>query len=137
MPIVIDSSVAACWCLPDESSAVADAALHMLSETDLIMPSLFWFELRNVLLIGERRKRIAMLDVQHSLAFVDSLPAIVDNACVEQSLMMLARRHELTAYDAAYLEVAIRTNALLATLDKKLVRAAEAEAVPVLKAENH
>ncbi len=109
----------------------------MLSETDLIMPSLFWFELRNVLLIGERRKRIAMLDVQHSLAFVDSLPAIVDNACVEQSLMMLARRHELTAYDAAYLEVAIRTNALLATLDKKLVRAAEAEAVPVLKAENH
>lgn len=132
MPVVVDTSVAACWCFPDEASTAADDALDTLSDTELLVPRLFWFELRNVLLVGERRNRITFRQIQEGLAEIDGLPAIVDDDCVEELLMTLARRHGLTAYDAAYLELAVRYGAALATLDKHLARAAEAEAVTLI-----
>ncbi|WP_309083879.1 type II toxin-antitoxin system VapC family toxin [Chelativorans sp.] len=134
MPIVVDSWIAARWCLPDESSAIADLTLGLLRDTELLVPRLYWFEICNVLLVGERRKRINLDQVQRGLVQIDSLPTIVDDVCGEELLMMLARKHGLTADDAAYLEVASRRGLPLATLDRKLARAAEAESVPLISA---
>jgi len=58
MRIVVDSSVAGCWCFPDEVSPAADAALSLISADEAVVPAVWWFELRNLLLTGERHGRM-------------------------------------------------------------------------------
>jgi len=58
MPFVLDASIAACWAFPDEQDARADAALAKIRLEDAVVPSLWWFEVRNILVVNERRKRI-------------------------------------------------------------------------------
>ena len=60
MPFVLDASVAACWLLPDERHRVAEAAYELIAEDRAIAPSLWWFELRNMLIMSERRGRKAL-----------------------------------------------------------------------------
>lgn len=57
MPFVLDASIAAAWFFPDEHDAVAIAAALRLVEGTALIPTLFWFEIRNLLLVGERRGR--------------------------------------------------------------------------------
>lgn len=127
---VIDASVAASWCFPDEASPVADAALRRLDEDGALAPSLFWFELRNVLLIGERRRRITKTDTARFLGFVRDLPLEVDSDPDGNLALSLARAHRLSFYDAVYLELAQRK--ALATLDNALIAAARAEKVSLI-----
>jgi predicted nucleic acid-binding protein len=129
---VIDASVVASWCFPDEASPAAEAALRRLDEDGAITPSLFWFELRNVLLIGERRKRIAETDTARFLGFVRDLRLEIDRDPDENAVLGLARKHQLSFYDAVYLELAQRKSAPLATLDGALMSAARAERVPLI-----
>src|ERR1017187_186028 len=58
MPFVLDTSIAACWAFPDEQDPRADAALGRVRIEDAVVPSLWWFEVRNILVVNERRKRI-------------------------------------------------------------------------------
>ncbi|MCA8908158.1 MAG: type II toxin-antitoxin system VapC family toxin [Rhodospirillaceae bacterium] len=132
MPIVIDCSVAANWCLPDEDEEVAGHALALVSVDGMLVPPLFWYELRNVLIVGERRQRIEAADVAAALRLVAALPTRVEPAHDETLLLGLARSYLLSVYDAAYLELAKRTRSPLATLDRTLRRAAAAEAVEVV-----
>ncbi len=99
------------------------------------MPSLWWFEVRNLLIVNERRGRLTAGDSLSFLRELDRLGIIQDRMPVESELLRLARAHRLSVYDAAYLELASRTRAKLATLDKALVLAARQESVALLGTE--
>jgi predicted nucleic acid-binding protein len=133
--IVIDSSLAAAWCFSDEATPQTDALLRSLQDTRGLVPSLWHFELTNMLIQAERRKRIGSDDATALLVFFDSLPIETDTeapAARRRDVWVLARRHKLTSYDAAYLELAIRTAMPLATRDEALAGAAMECGVSVL-----
>ena len=131
---VIDSSVAAVWFLPDEHSDVADAVMDALLRKTGCAPDLLRHEVRSVLLVAERRKRIGSDLVLASLTRLHLLPITIADAGDDALVVSLARAHQLTAYDAAYLALAITQGIPLATLDKKLQQAAAAEAVQLFSA---
>ncbi|KUR75293.1 type II toxin-antitoxin system VapC family toxin [Novosphingobium sp. Fuku2-ISO-50] len=129
MPFVVDASVAACWLLPDEGNARAQAAFARFPGDTAIAPSLWWFEMRNIFISNERSGRIDGARSSRALALLNGLPIRLDHQPDDTVLMALARAHQLTAYDAAYLELALRESVPLATLDDALLRAAHAEGV--------
>ena len=98
------------------------------------MPVLWWFEVRNVLVVNERRGRIDTVGSAAFLAELEKLPILFDRQSHSETLLTLARAHRLTVYDAAYLELARRLDAPLATLDQKLAAAARAARVPLVGA---
>ena len=133
MAFVPDASIAAAWVLPDEDTAFADLAFDLLAEETAMVPSLFWHELRNVLLSAERRGRITEQHARASIARVRRLAIRCPGDTDDNYVMGLARGHQLTAYDASYLALAIAEQCPLASLDRQLNDAARAEGVPLLE----
>jgi predicted nucleic acid-binding protein len=133
---VLDSSLAMAFVLRDESSAATDAVLDRLGQgAKAFVPALWRWEVANVLLMAERRGRIASADAHRHMLHLKNLPIEVDEASWDEAwsaVHLLAQKHSLTAYDAAYLEAAIRHGAPLGSLDKELRAAAKAEKVPLL-----
>src|SRR6201747_1659673 len=127
MPLVIDASVVAAWHFPDERSAAGDSIMARLESDSARMPALWWFEVRNVLLIGERRGRTAREHTEAFFDFLRGLPIELTPLPEELTVLRLARQHQLSFYDAVYLELAQRERIALATLDRALARAAVAE----------
>ena len=122
--LVIDTSVAVAWCLRDEErTAEADTIVSRLLDETGIVPGLFWHEMRNVLVRAERTGRIDKLSAERHLRRLHDLFLITDNDQDDETTIDLARRHNLTAYDAAYLETAHRYRAHLSTFDKSLSKA--------------
>ncbi len=132
MPFVLDASVAACWAFDDEDHPVAAMALERMRSEEAWAPALWWFEVRNVLIVSERRGRIAEEDTGAFLRGLARLGVTIDRSPEEHAVLALARRHRLSVYDASYLELARRVRVRLATLDAALARAATAEGVGVL-----
>ncbi len=129
---VLDSSVTMAWVLRDEQSAQAGAALEQVAEIGGIAPALWWVEVRNVLVIAERRGRLTQEDTAAAVQAIDALGIHLDHAPDNTSVLQLARTHGLTAYDAMYLELALRQQRPLATLDHKLSVAAQAEDIALM-----
>jgi predicted nucleic acid-binding protein len=133
--IVPDASVFLALALPDEDDPIGPATVDAIQAQGGIVPAIFWFEVQNVLVIGERRGRI---DPATSQSFLDRLASIgltIDPVPPPAlSAITLARRHGLTAYDAAYLDTALRHRAKLATLDQRLRKAATQEGVSLFTA---
>lgn len=127
--LVVDASVAAAWVLPDEHSAAAEALKPDIIEQGMVMPALWWAETRNLLIMAERRGRIAADVSDLALAQLRRLPVIYDTEPEEGALLTLTRAHRLSVYDGLYLELARRKGAVLATLDKRLAEAARTERV--------
>lgn len=134
MSFVLDASVTACWAFEDEHEILAEIALEHLNADDAFVPALWWFEIRNTLIVNERRGRKAEAQTTLFLLRLARFPIKVDRSPHEADVLALARRHRLTVYDAAYLELARRRREPLATLDRKLAAAASAESVPLLGA---
>jgi predicted nucleic acid-binding protein len=132
MPFVIDASVAACWLMPDERHPIADAAHKRIIHDPAVTPVLWWYELCNMMIVNERRGRLDSAKTARALRLLRGLPVTIETDVEEDSLMQLARRHRLTVYDAAYLELALRKGHPLATLDAELMIAARAETVPLI-----
>jgi predicted nucleic acid-binding protein len=132
MPFVVDASVAACWFMPDERHPIADAAFRRIAQEQAVTPVLWWYEIRNVLIVSERRGRLDSAKSARVLRLLSGLPVAVDTEVEEETLMQLARRHRLTVYDAAYLELALRKGCPMATLDAALSIAARSEGVPLI-----
>lgn len=130
--LVLDCSVAAAWCLSDESHPVADKTLTLLGSARAYVPSLWRFELLNVLIVAERRKRTTPSEVAEALHDISQLPIHDDREFVDDAVLAFAREHNLTAYDAAYLELASRLRCPLATLDTKLVTAASSAGIEIV-----
>jgi|ERR1700691_1236106 predicted nucleic acid-binding protein len=129
MPFVLDASVAGPWVLADEPSEAATRIAHRLLTEDALVPTLWWYEVRNLLVVCERRGRLNRSDADLFLSRLASYPIKVDSEVNWDELMRLARKHRLTVYDASYLELAIRSRAPVATLDGALQRAAANEGV--------
>ena len=124
---VVDCSVTMAWVLGNESSAVADSTLELVTAHGGFAPSLWWVEVRNVLLTAERKGRLMPEDTSVALRAIEALGIRLDHAPDGGALLRLARTHGLTGYDAMYLELSVRQQRPLATLDRKLNAAAQLE----------
>lgn len=132
--VVIDSSISIAWCFPDEKHDYSQAVLDTLASTQAFVPYLWHLEVANTLLVGERRKRSTQANTVRWLGFLAALPIAVDEETKVHAFgntLNLARDHNLSAYDGAYLELAMRLGLPLATLDDKLKVAAAAVGVPL------
>ena len=129
---VIDASVASAWILDDESDPFADEVYAIVQANDGLVPQHWHFEVRNALLMAERRGRIDEGTVNVRLNRLSNLPIETDQTPDLDATFALARRHLLTFYDALYLELALRHQIPLATLDSALDRAAASEDLPPL-----
>jgi len=131
MALVIDASVVAAWAF-EEEHAIAQLTFARVRTEEAFVPGLWWYELRNVLVLGERRGRLTEQETARFLRGISRLRIRLDRTPDEMPVLTLARRHRLTVYDAAYLELAQREAATLATLDESLAAAARAEGVPLV-----
>ena len=122
----------AAWALQEEDHPVSIAAFERLKSDQAFVPILWWYELRNVLVVNERRGRIVPAETELFLRDLANIEFNFDTATNQVPVMSLARRHRLTFYDAAYLELAVRMRLPLATLDTALAAAARAEKVALL-----
>ena len=137
VPIVIDVSVSAAWCFEDETSDLSEAALDHVAGSAALVPRLWTFEMANVLALAARRGRIDAKRVERFLSVLSAMPVRfddVDPQRLARDLVAIARVHELTAYDAAYLELSLRSGAMLATQDGQLANAAERAGVTLFGA---
>jgi predicted nucleic acid-binding protein len=132
MDFVLDASVTASWHFEDERTEEADRLLDSVADDRLLVPAHWWFEIRNVLLLGERRGRTRQPETEEFLNRLAPLPIETASNPKDPDVFALARRHRLTFYDAAYLELALREKVALATLDKDLADAAAAEGVSLV-----
>lgn len=127
---VLDASFALALGLPDESSERVERFMGRLAPgTPLWVPALWGYEIANSLLIAERRGRIREAEASRALGIILELPLEVDAVSSAEALWrwrMLGQEHGLTAYDAAYLELAMRRQLPLATFDQALLKAAKA-----------
>ena len=137
MAFVVDASVTGAWCFPDESDSGAEALLDRLGEEPGLVPGLWWYEIRNILIVNERRGRIDAAGSAAFLADLGHLPIEIDQAPESSALLALARRHRLSAYDAAYLELAARTGTPIDTTQARTFEARpELDAGPTAAADN-
>src|SRR6266404_8714221 len=102
MALVIDASVVAAWAF-EEEHANAELAFARVRTEEAFVPALWWYELRNVLVLGERRGRLTEQDTARFLRDISRLAVTMDSSPDETHVLTLARRHRLTVYDAAYL----------------------------------
>jgi predicted nucleic acid-binding protein len=136
--LVLDCSIAAAWFFEDEQSDLAEHVLGSLAAQEAVVPGIWPLELANVLVIAERGARVTTAKSERFLAGLADLPIVVDHQgadLVLTSVLALARLYGLTAYDAAYLELALRLGLPLASLDGTLRGAATKAGVALVSAE--
>ncbi|HEV3006285.1 MAG TPA: type II toxin-antitoxin system VapC family toxin [Pirellulales bacterium] len=125
---VLDCSLTVAWFFEDEADVYAQAVEDSLPAAAAIVPALWPLEVANALVMGERRKRATEAKVTTFLRLLKALPIVLDDETAGrawQESIQLARAHQLSVYDAAYLELALRRDLPLATLDDRLKAAAQ------------
>lgn len=133
--LVLDASLAMSWALPDEASTYSDAVLAKVAASGALVPGLWPHEMANGLLMAQKRGRYT---TAQRMAFVEELlrlPIEVETSGARAILdgqATLAERYGLTAYDAAYLDLALRHGIALATQDKAMKAAADKAGVPIV-----
>src|SRR5450432_1300342 len=135
MKAVIDASFIASLFLPDETNDKTTALIQHIARDGAVVPALWQLEVTNMLLMAERRKRLNASEVSQVLEAMDALPITLQPTLSFQQrseILNLARQHNLTSYDASYLELSMRLGLPLATLDKSLQKAATAVGVRLL-----
>ena len=132
---VIDCSVAMTWLFKDEVTAHTRAILDRLDTETALVPAWWFLELTNVIALSERKGRITPGDTAKFIGDVSKLDLEVDMESAERAferLLPLCRTHKLTSYDAVYLDLAIRRQLPLASLDEPLRKAAKKVGVKLL-----
>ena len=135
--LVLDASVALAWCFADEATPATLDVLQRLEAAPATAPALMPLEIANILALAERRRRITPARVAEFVALIAGLPIVIDEQGTARALrevLDLARAERLTAYDASYLELAMRLGIALASKDATLRRAATGLGVPLLGA---
>ena len=126
----MDCSFTAALFLPDKASAQVNRFFSEYPDSrTLHVPLLWWYELTNVLCVAQRKKLLKEVDAQRIIGLLSGLPMETDEAqgaSYIRRLYEVAHTYGLSSYDAAYLELAIRVDGRLATLDKELIAAARA-----------
>jgi predicted nucleic acid-binding protein len=134
--LVLDASLALSWALPDEASAYSDAVLHRVAASGALAPALWAHEVANGLLMAQKRGRISTAQRMSFVEQLLQLPIEVESVPVRSVLdgqAALAERYGLTAYDAAYLDLALRRGLALATQDKAMKAAANKAGVALVQ----
>jgi predicted nucleic acid-binding protein len=135
---VLDASVAISWCFPHDSTEntpYSRAILQHAQEADIVVPEIWAFEIANGIFVAcSKRMRISEADIQEYVRLLETLPIRVVSGDWLRNIALesLARKHNLAAYDAAYLDLALREKLPLATSDQDLKRAALTEGVALL-----
>lgn len=133
MAFVLDNSVVTGWYLPDQATAYTEAIATRLENDKALVPALWQMELANVLKIACTRGKLSLHAARQILDALGTLPIEIDaNTPGQRQLFELAMRHQLSSYDAAYLELAMRHGLPIATQDQQLKDAAMAAGVDVL-----
>lgn len=128
MRLIVDVSVAVGWAVPQQSTPLCKSAGDIAVDHGALVPFHFHIELINALLALERRQRITAVAVDEAIEMYGRLGLDADRADfrdIQPMTFALARKYQLTAFDAAYLELALRTGSPLATRDKALAAAAK------------
>ncbi|RME82058.1 MAG: PIN domain-containing protein [Caldilineae bacterium] len=123
---VLDASVTMAWCFEDEASAYADAVLDSLTHAKAVVPAVWPLEVGNVLAVAQRRGRIDQAGSVRFVTLLMQLPIMVEPETPQRvfgEILALAREHDLSSYDASYLDLAMRAGIPLATQDKGLQQA--------------
>ena len=137
MAFVVDASIAGAWLLPDEENTTAEQAMTRMAEEDAVAPDLLRHEIRSILLSAEKRERISADFIHSALARFRALPLQLSGPGDDTEVVRLSRKYRLSAYDAAYLALALLEQLQLATLDRRLAEAARAEGVAVFGHAEH
>ena len=135
---VLDASVALAWCFEDEHTISARQILARLTAERASVPATWPIEVANVLALAERRRRITPADSAEFINKLEDLAILVDGETSSRAfgrVLDLAREERLTAYDAAYLELAMRLGVPLASKDADLCDAAQRLGVSVFRAD--
>ena len=132
MTCVVDASMAAAWLIPDERNDASDTVLDFVEKDGGVVPDLFRHEIRNILLKVERRGRSAPGAAESAMGKLRQLSLVSVAISSDVVVLAMARTHALTAYDAAYLDVALGAGVPLATLDRALAAAARTCGVALL-----
>lgn len=132
---VVDCSVTMTWLFPDEATLQTAELLDRLSDESAVAPGWWYLEVTNVLALAERKGRITAAQSAEFIADLCKLGLEIANQSAGRAfdhLLPLARTHQLTTYDAMYLDLAVRCNLPLATLDDQLRKAATKLSVKLL-----
>jgi predicted nucleic acid-binding protein len=134
---VIDASIVLSWCFPDEDSRTANHVAELFRQNHTAVAPAFWpHEVLNALLAGEKRKRISTPLIGSFLDDLTELPIGIrqfSSEIVFSRIQALSRKHNLTAYDAAYLDLALESRLALATTDEALIRACVKEKIVLVE----
>jgi predicted nucleic acid-binding protein len=134
---ILDASVAVSWCFPGdptEDTPYSRRVLRELAVNEAIVPEIWAFEVANTIFVAcSKRKRITEQQIREYLELLKALPIRVETQSLwaNVGLESMARRRNIAVYDAAYLDLALRTNLVLATSDDLLRQAAIAEGIVV------
>lgn len=135
MAFVVDASVSMAWCFEQETTPYTEAVLDRLIDHGAVVPAIWPLEVTNILLVGERRQRITQAQTAQFIQRLQSLPITVDTEAISGAsgpVLALGRAQGLSAYDASYLELAMRQGLPLATQDTRLGEAAARVGVPLV-----
>ena len=132
---VLDCSITMTWCFGDEATAAAYAVLDRLASETAVVPPHWYLEVGNVLIMAEKRKRISTDATTEFLKLLGALDIEIDSVPADSTfphIVPLCRKYSLTSYDAAYLELAIRRQLPLASLDTELRAGAKRAGISLL-----
>jgi predicted nucleic acid-binding protein len=135
LSVIADISVVLRWLFEEDQTAEALKILPLIQKQGLLVPPLWWCELENGILMGERRARKSPTEMSAFVKLVRSLPIQTDDIArhrVSDTIIALGRQRGLTAYDAAYVELAIRSGSALATFDEAIRRCAPGLGIKIL-----
>jgi predicted nucleic acid-binding protein len=133
---VVDASVALAWCFEEESQPYSEKVLDLFARSSALVPGIWPLEIVNALMVGERRGWLTEAQTARFVQLLGNLPIDVvapDLTITFGSVLATARAHGLSSYDAAYLELAARHGLPLASLDERLVKAADAAGVALVE----
>jgi predicted nucleic acid-binding protein len=132
MHFVLDASVVISWVMSDESHPIAAVAFQKIQTDSAVVPAIWWYEVRNSLVVNERRRRISAIDSARFLSDLSGFDIEVRPPENSQQTLELSRKYNLSVYDAAYLALAVEQNLPMVTLDEALESAARSMKVPLL-----
>jgi predicted nucleic acid-binding protein len=131
MPVVLDASAGIAWLSPDEHSGCHEILETFVVECSIYAPFLWWYEMHNSLLVKQRRSLISQSDIDGIMKRLQKIPIQFDFS-IPNETKDYARKHALSFYDASYIELALRLDCPLATLDQKLAAAMKSAGGSVL-----
>ena len=121
MSFVLDCSLLSTLFLPDEKSEKISRFIK--ENSNFHVPSLFWFEINNVISVSVKRGRISHENTEQLFSLLEKLPIKTHFELEHRNTLEISVTHNLSSYDSSYLSLAVELDAKLATLDRAMILA--------------